>query len=132
VEADKHEAVFLSELLPETDPVFLRYLHFNSIDAYLFPLEWVSGLREKDVINVCRISPADAQRGFSERRSDTKTAGDSLAHFSAFFKRTWRSNDIMWGRLVGACELIETLLTGSAIETAMSVDAARQRARAVL
>ena len=57
----------LAELLDENDPVVLRYLQFNAIDAYLFPLEWVSGLREKDVINVYRISPGDAQRGFSAR-----------------------------------------------------------------
>ena len=132
VHADNVELAFLEDLLVHDDPAFLRYCHFASMDAYLFPLEWVSGIREKDVINVCRISPSDAQRGFSEREARTKTAGDSLAHFSAFFKRTWRSNDIMWGRLDGACELVETLLTGSAIETAMNSDAARQRARDAL
>jgi hypothetical protein len=38
----------------------------------------------------------------------------------------------MWGRLDATCELVETLLTGSAIETAMNDDIARQRAREVL
>jgi len=132
VHADNVEAAFLEDLLRNDDPVFLRYRHFNAIDAYLFPLEWVSGLREKDVINVCRISPSDAQQGFSRRDAKSKTAGDSLAHFSAFFKRTWRANDIMWGRLDGLCELVETLLTGPAIESAMNNDDARQRARDVL
>jgi hypothetical protein len=132
VHADNVESAFFEDLLPNDDPVFLRYRHFNAIDAYLFPLEWVSGLRERDVINVCRISPSDAQRGFSHREAATKTAGDSLAHFSAFFKRTWRANDIMWGRLDGQCELVETLLTAPAIESAMNNDDARQRARDVL
>jgi patatin-related protein len=132
VHADNVEGAFLEDLLLNDDPVYQRYRHFNAIDAYLFPLEWVSGLREKDVINVCRISPSDAQQGFSQREAGTKTAGDSLAHFSAFFKRTWRANDIMWGRLDGLCELVETLLTGPAIESAMNNDDARQRARDVL
>jgi predicted acylesterase/phospholipase RssA len=132
VHADMVETAFLEDLVPSDDPVFRRYLHFNEIDSYLFPLEWVSGLREKDVINVCRISPSDAQRGFSQREARTKTAGDTLAHFSAFFKRTWRSNDIMWGRLDGVCELVETLLTGPAIEAAMNDEGARERARAAL
>ena len=132
VHADDVETAFLEDLLRNDDPVFLRYRHFNAIDAYLFPLEWVSGLREKDVINVCRISPSDAQQGFSQRDPRTKTAGDALAHFSAFFKRTWRANDVMWGRLDGVCELIETLLTRSAIESAMNNDDARQRARDTL
>ena len=132
VHSDNLETTFLGELLGEEDPVVQRYLHFNTIDAYLFPLEWASGVREKDVINVCRISPQDAQRGFSAREAGTKTAGDSLGHFSAFFKRTWRSNDIMWGRLDGVCELIETLFTASAITEAMNDDEVRQRARGVL
>jgi patatin-related protein len=132
VHADSLESAFLEELLRSDDPVSLRYRQFNAIDAYLFPFEWVSGLREKDVINVCRISASDAQQGFSHREAATKTAGDSLTHFSAFFKRTWRANDIMWGRLDGLCQLMETLFTGPAIESAMNNDAARQRARDVL
>src|SRR5688572_10353918 len=132
VHADNVENAFLEDLMHQDDPVLLRYVHFGAVDAYLFPLEWVSGLKEKDVINVCRISPSDAQKGFSEREARTKTAGDSLAHFSAFFKRTWRSNDILWGRLDGVCELVETLFTGPAIESAMNEDGARQRARETL
>jgi len=132
VHADNVESEFLENLLRNDDPVLLRFRNFNAIDAYLFPLEWVSGLREKDVINVCRISPSDAQQGFSQREAAAKTAGDSLAHFSAFFKRTWRANDIMWGRLDGLCELVETVFTGPAIEAAMNNEGARQRARDAL
>ena len=36
--------------------------------------------------------------------------GVNLGHFAAFFKRSWRSNDILWGRLDGACELVDTLV----------------------
>lgn len=130
--ADALEFSFLQEMLDRDDPVFQRYLQFNAIDAYLFPLEWVSKIHEKDEIQTVRISPLDAQKGFSAREARDKTAGDSLSHFSAFFKRTWRSNDIMWGRLDGACELVETLLTEGVVTDAMNRDDARQRARDVL
>ena len=132
VHTDNLETAFLNELVGASDAAVVRYSEFNAIDAYVFPLEWVSGLREKDVINVCRISPGDAQRGFSAREPGTKIAGDTLGHFSAFFKRTWRSNDIMWGRLDCVCELIETLLTAPAIAEAMKRKEVRLRAREVL
>lgn len=132
VEADAIELGFLKELLGGNDPVYMRYLQFNAIDAYIFPMEWISRIHEKDVIEVCRISPVDAQTGFSAKDPRAKTAGDSLAHFSAFFKRTWRSNDIMWGRLDGACQLIESLLTTQAIADAMNQEETRERARAAL
>ena len=132
LEADGLETAFLNEILEPGDPVLRRCLHFNSIDAHLFPIEWVSGLREKDAVQVFRVSPVDAQTGFSRRDSHEKTSGDSLAHFSAFFKRTWRSNDIMWGRLDGVCELIETLLTKTSLLEGMRNDAARMRAREAL
>jgi hypothetical protein len=132
IDADALELAFMRELLDKNDPVYIRYLQFNAIDAYLFPMEWISRIHEKDVIEVCRISPLDAQAGFSARDAASKTAGDSLAHFSAFFKRTWRSNDILWGRLDGMCQLIESLLTRQAIADAMSRDDVRERVRAKL
>jgi predicted acylesterase/phospholipase RssA len=131
-DADALEAAILDEMLPPGDPVRNRYLHFNEIDAHLFPIEWVSGLREKDVVQVCRVSPLDAQTGFSRREAREKTSGDSLAHFSAFFKRTWRTNDIMWGRLDGMCELVETLMTRDSLLEGMRHDAGRMRARETL
>ena len=132
VEADAIELAFMKELVGVNDPVYVRYLQFADIDAYIFPMEWISRIHEKDVIEVCRISPVDAQAGFSARDPHAKTAGDTLAHFSAFFKRTWRSNDIMWGRLDGCCQLIESLLTTQAIADAMNREETRERARAVL
>jgi hypothetical protein len=129
---DALEFQIFKETLDENDPVFRRYLEFNAIDAYVFPMEWVSRVHEKDEIQTCRISPLDAQKGFSARDAGAKTAGDSLAHFSAFFKRTWRSNDMLWGRLDGACELVETLLTRRKVTDAMERKEVRERAREAL
>jgi patatin-related protein len=83
----------------------------EEIDEVLFPLEYVSGLREKDRIELVRVSPGDAQLGLCRRNAADKTAGDALHHFGAFLKRSWRSNDILWGRLDGVTMLLRTLLT---------------------
>lgn len=84
---------------------------FESMDGRLLPLELFSDMREKDLIHAARISPVDAQKGFSRRPYMEKLAGDSLGSFGGFFKRSWRSNDILWGRLDGLCQIFSTLLT---------------------
>jgi patatin-related protein len=87
------------------------YDNFIKLDAQLYPLEVFGNLREKDIIETVRISPFDAQLGFSKRPGNDKVSGDVLGHFGGFLKRSWRSNDIMWGRLDGLCQIVETLLT---------------------
>ena len=48
----------------------------------LFPIEMMAGLREKDIIETIRISPRDAQKGFSRSGFSDKVAGDALYHFA--------------------------------------------------
>jgi len=86
------------------------YFHFDEIDLHLFPIELFGELNEKDVIETIRISPLDARKGFSNRQLADKVSGDALYHFGGFFKRSWRSNDILWGRLDSLCQLVEALL----------------------
>ena len=73
-------------------------------------MQFVANLHEQDIIRTVRVSPLDAQRGCSAGKFADKVTGETLAHFGAFLKRSWRSNDILYGRLDGACQLIETLL----------------------
>jgi patatin-related protein len=87
----------------------IKYNNFIWLDAQLFPLEAFAGFGERDVIETVRISPLDAQRGFSRVAAASKVSGDVLHHFGGFFKKSWRSNDILWGRLDGLCLLVETL-----------------------
>jgi patatin-related protein len=94
----------------DQDPIYRAYMDFEDLDARVFPLELVGGLREKDIIETIRISPRDAQRGLGHRDLSDKVAGDAVFHFGAFFKRSWRSNDILWGRLDGVCQLTIELL----------------------
>lgn len=55
-----------------------------------------------------------------------KLTGLQLGHFGAFFKRSWRANDWMWGRLDGAGWLIHLLLAPRRINAiAVSQDGSR-------
>lgn len=39
-----------------------------------------------------------------------KVTGVALGHFAGFYKRSWRANDWMWGRLDGASRIIDAVL----------------------
>ena len=103
------------------------YEAFERLDAALFPLEVVGRLGEKDNVEIVRISAIDAQRGFSQRKLQEKLSGDSVMHFGGFFKRSWRSNDILWGRLDGCCQLMEFLLDPERVKQMIQDPVARRR-----
>jgi patatin-related protein len=119
---------------PATDPpvdetdrnwnVIQKYLwryfsQFDDFDQIGFPILYGVEEGESDMVEVIRISPEDATTLINERRERKnsadgvgrrKLAGTALHHFGAFLDRTWRQNDIMWGRLDGAERLITSLL----------------------
>lgn len=90
---------------------------FPAFDKRQYPLQLAAGIEELDQIRVTRLSPLDAQRGLSKRTLEAKICGDSLGHFGAFLKKSWRSNDILWGRLDGSSQLLETLLLRSELSS---------------
>src|SRR5262249_26977977 len=81
---DGHEAEIVGRLR-EGDRVRRAYERFEAIDKHLFPLELLSGLAQKDIIETVRISPRDAEKGFSRRGFSDKVAGDPLYPFRRFF-----------------------------------------------
>ena len=97
-----------------------RYFsQFDDFDQMRFPILYGTDVGESDVVEIIRISPEDATSLIDERweRKNCATgsprhklAGTALHHFGAFLDRTWRQNDIMWGRLDGAERLITALL----------------------
>lgn len=91
------------------------YKDFNTLDQIFFPLEFASGIHELDEIELVRISPKDAQIGLSKLSAEKKVTGDELAHFAAFFRKDWRSNDILWGKIDGICRIIQSLLDDKAL-----------------
>lgn len=99
---------FEAGVLAESPQLLAAYHAFDRIDEAAFPMEVASELHEKDRIQLTRISPFDARRGLSRRT--VKLCGLQVYNFGGFLKKSWRSNDNLWGRLDAACQLTETLL----------------------
>lgn len=109
-----------------------RYDRFAEIDARLFPLQTFAEVYEKDIIEAIRLSPVDAQKGFSKEDIGNKLAGEVMHHFGGFFKRSWRGNDILWGRLDGLCQLVETLMDPKCLAKTLSDPEVRTRVQSRL
>lgn len=87
-----------------------HYLGFPYWDAVTFPARALSDVGELDEVEVIRVSPLDAGKlvpNPEDRRF--KLRGVALHHFGAFFRRDWRENDYLWGRLDGVERLLSLL-----------------------
>ncbi|MEG4962773.1 MULTISPECIES: patatin-like protein [unclassified Microcoleus] len=97
------------------------FQQFEKLDTVLYPLDYLAGIPEKQLIETFRISPEDAKLGLSSKFEDGerlkhKLAGDSLKAFGGFLKKSWRANDILWGRLDGLNRIVEALVTEETIK----------------
>ncbi len=64
----------------------------------------------EQIVELLQIS-ADAPNGFDDRRSGSeKLAGLQLGHFGAFYKRSWRANDWLWGRMDAVDSVVRIVL----------------------
>jgi hypothetical protein len=93
--------------LADFPPFEKIYTQFEFRDMFIYPIEVIGNLAERDPIEIVRISPKDATHICSD--PGKKLAGDTLFHFGGFLKKKWRENDIMWGRLDAAELIIRTL-----------------------
>jgi patatin-related protein len=90
----------------------LRYMGFPFWDAMIYPVTALSEAGELRPLQIVRVSPIDSTRlGLSTAKDKLKGVKD--AHFGAFFKREWRENDYLWGRLDAAERLIGLVLHGT-------------------
>ncbi len=77
-------------------------------DSFLLPIEAGGGVRYRDLVNHAQVSPeAATATGVPAKR---KLAGDAAGHFGGFLERSWRCNDILWGRLDAAETLVRAVL----------------------
>jgi predicted acylesterase/phospholipase RssA len=88
------------------DDLRARYLGFPYWDATIFPARALSDVAELDEVQVVRVSPLDARQLVQAETAKDKLHGVALGHFGAFFRRSWRENDYLWGRLDGAERLL--------------------------
>lgn len=83
---------------------------FELWDAQLLTIAEVSSADARDEIHFARISPADAE--YIEKPAGEKLAGDALGHFGGFLKKSWRCNDLLWGRLDAAEIICRMIMRG--------------------
>jgi hypothetical protein len=98
-------------------PVIGKFEKFQLIDQVIYPYKYLSDIRNTSPIKLVRISPNDADKGFGKGKGlEEKLAGDQFRAFGGFFKKSWRSNDILWGRLDGVNRIVDVLLTSESLK----------------
>ena len=85
--------------------------NFEVYDSVLFPALYGTGVGETTHVDLIRISPLDATSLIDEHSigGRKKLAGTALGNFGALLQRSWRTNDIMWGRLDASERLLRDL-----------------------
>ena len=86
------------------ETIFDRYILW---DLFILPLDRLADAGERDRVGFIRVSPSAAT--YVRKPPEQKVAGDTLGHFGGFARRSWRKNDILWGRL-DAAEVIAQVL----------------------
>ena len=119
-------AKLLTEQSENIEPAIGKFEKFQLIDQVIYPYQYLSDIQNKNLIKLVRISPNDADKGFGKDKGlKEKLAGDQFRAFGGFFKKSWRSNDILWGRLDGVNRIVDGLLTSESLK-AFSVVVSRQ------
>ena len=90
--------------------MLLGYLGYALYDIATLPLLQDEGFDEFDPVKVDRISPDDCHAIRSGGASST-LKGIEFNNFGAFFSRSYRENDYLWGRLHGVERLIDILIS---------------------
>jgi patatin-related protein len=99
-----------------TDRLLKQWHTFEFIDRELYPFEYLTSLHEKAIVNPICISPDNAQLGIGKgKNTQQKLGGDKLYNIGGFFKKSWRSNDLLWGRLDGLNRVLEGIITPKSV-----------------
>jgi patatin-related protein len=88
----------------------VRWVGFPLWDTLLFPVMDLADIWQLNQIAVKRMSPDDAKR--LPVPPEEKLQGVALHHFGAFFKRSAREHDYVWGRLDAVEQLLGLLDPG--------------------
>ena len=99
-----------------TEQLLKQWHTFEVLDRELYPFEYLTSLSEKEIINPICISPDRAQLGIGKgKNSEQKLGGNKLYNIGGFFKKSWRSNDLLWGRLDGLNRILEGVVTPKSV-----------------
>ncbi|MBD2841796.1 patatin-like protein [Erythrobacter rubeus] len=107
--------------------MLLTYLGFPFYDVATLPLVQSDQLAEYNPAKIDRISPDDA-RSIREGGTQATLRGIEFYNFGAFFSRSYRENDYLWGRLHGAERMVD--FVSSTVETGLPDTMVRRVKRA--
>lgn len=131
------EQILVEALVPMASAlrrkILLAYLGFPFYDVATLPLLRNEGLTEFDPVKVDRISPEDAV-SIREGGAAATLRGIEFYNFGAFFSRSYRENDYLWGRLHGADRMVDLICSTApqSIGPAVRRDFKRQIFEAIL
>lgn len=98
------------EILAKFPELKAHYKTFDFRDMLSMTYLEGSEVREHAPVEVHRVSPDDGIQLRSDKNEGKKLAGYAVADFGAFLHRPWRENDILWGRLDAASQIVCALL----------------------
>ncbi len=99
-----------------TETLLEQWRKFNYIDRELYPFEYLNNLEYQEIIETIKINPDEAQLGMGKGKSlAEKIAANKLYSMGGLFKKSWRSNDLLWGRLDGLNRLLEGTITPESV-----------------
>lgn len=104
----------------ERRAILFSYLGFPFYDLTTLPLLQGEGLQEFDPVKVDRISPDDAPAIRAGVANTLK--GVQFNSFGAFFSRSYRENDYLWGRLHGAERLFDIVVSSAGLPSGFNSD----------
>jgi patatin-related protein len=116
-ETDQLIATHLNIVWNETikQDLVISYLGFAFWDVITFSIMGAETIAEFNEILVNRISPND-NLSLKKDPLEMTLKGTALKSFGAFFSRSDRENDYLWGRLNGAERLIDFLYNQAVLE----------------
>jgi len=95
------------------DKVLARLLAFEVVQETLGG----EGTDLEEEVDFIQISGDDDAADGGGRNAGDKLTGIQLAHFGAFYKRSWRANDWTWGRRDAVRRLVRLLLDPGRVKT---------------
>jgi patatin-related protein len=115
---NKLEQATIKKLEELSEVLLEKFCRFDYIDQQVYPYEYLSDIQSYSILEIARISPDDSRKGFGKNKEvEERLAGLQLRAFGGFFKKSWRANDILWGRLDGLNRLVDCLLTPTTVQS---------------
>ena len=75
----------------------------------------IAGIEQ--TVDLVQLSSNTSNSFDGRDRASDKLAGLQFHHFGAFYKRSWRANDWLWGRLDGATRMVQIVLDPLRLQT---------------